>query len=266
MKIICAGFQKTGTKSLSRALEELGYKVYDAAETYIYMRETWIDFFAGRRTIQQVCEEYDRHGVDVIVDGPGNYFWREMSEYWPKAKIILTVRDNEEKWYESMIQFYKGTIKWCGRLAVFGKLSPYGYNTEWGLTIPYHCLMFGNYNFHPFCQDFDNINNAESYKRKYREHNLIVRTTAPPDRLLVMNVKEGWEPVCKLLDVPVPNRGFPFRNKGGKSGQTEEFLDDLMQKHIRRCKIEVATAIILIIAIPVYLAYLLKPNLEILFK
>ena len=61
------------------------------------MRQTWIDFFAGKITIEQVCEEYDRAGVDVIVDGPGNYFWREMAEYWPKAKIILTVRDNEDK-------------------------------------------------------------------------------------------------------------------------------------------------------------------------
>ena len=162
--------------------------VYDAAETYVYMRQTWMDFFAGKITIEHVCEEYDKAGVDVIVDGPGNYFWREMAEYWPKAKIILTVRDNEDKvsfkrsltmcfvcycvslnneflqWYESMLQFYRGTIKWVGRLAYLGKLSPYGYSTEVGLTIPYHHLMFGNSNFHPFVQDFDNINNPETYK------------------------------------------------------------------------------------------------------
>jgi len=99
MKVICAGFQKTGTKSLSKALEELGYKVYDASETYIYMRKTWMDYFAGKITIEQVCEEYDRHNVDVVVDGPGNYFWQEMMEYWPKAKVILTVRDDEDKVY-----------------------------------------------------------------------------------------------------------------------------------------------------------------------
>ena len=56
-----------------------------------------MDFFAGKVTIEEVCAEYDRAGVDVIVDGPGNYFWKEMSDYWPKAKIILTVRDNEDK-------------------------------------------------------------------------------------------------------------------------------------------------------------------------
>ena len=120
MKIICAGFQKTGTKSLSRALEELDYKgkcdfglrylikllaflVYDASETYIYMRKTWMDYFAGRITIEDVCRQYDKAGVDVIVDGPGNYFWQEMMEYWPKAKVILTVRDNEDKVINSLV-------------------------------------------------------------------------------------------------------------------------------------------------------------------
>ena len=81
-----------------------------------------------------------------------------------------------------------------------------------------------------------------------------------------MNVKEGWEPVCKLLGQPIPNCGFPFRNKGGKNGQTEEFLDELMQSHIRRCKIEVASAILIIFAIPVLLAYLFQPNIDILFN
>lgn len=71
--------------------------VYDATETYIFMRKVWMDYFAGRITIEDVCRQYDEAGVDAIVDGPGNYFWYEMMEYWPKAKVILTVRDNEDK-------------------------------------------------------------------------------------------------------------------------------------------------------------------------
>ena len=77
--------------------------MYDASETYIYMRKTWMDYFAGRITIEDVCRQYDKAGVDVIVDGPGNYFWQEMMEYWPKAKVILTVRDNEDKVINSLV-------------------------------------------------------------------------------------------------------------------------------------------------------------------
>ena len=63
-----------------------------------------------------------------------------------------------------MLQFYKGNIKWIGKLIYFGYLSPHGVRTEFGLTIPYHRLMFGNSNFHPLTQDFENVNNEATYK------------------------------------------------------------------------------------------------------
>lgn len=250
MKVICAGFQKTGTKSLGRALEELDLKVYDASETYIYMRKAWMDYFAGRITIQDVCRQYDEAGVDAIVDGPGNYFWHEMMEYWPKAKVILTVRDNEDKWYASMLAFYIGTVKWVGKLAYFGYLTPLGVGTAYGLTIPYHRMMFGHANFHPLVQDFDNVNNEVLLKKRYREHNQLVRANVDKSRFLEMNVKEGWKPLCQFLNRPTPDREFPFRNKSGKEGQTGEFLDDIMEPYIKRCKMEVGISLTLLIIIP----------------
>lgn len=255
VKIICAGFQKTGTKSLSRALEKLNYKVYDAGETYTFMRKTWMDFFKGKIRIEDVCQKYDDLEVDVVVDGPANYFWEEMANYWPKAKIILTIRDNEDKWYQSLLQFYHGTVKWCGKLAYLGVISPYGLMTERYLTMPYHRLVFGSTNFHPLVQDFNNKNNETIYKRKYREHNSYVQNQADPKRLLVMNVKEGWKPLCQFINHPVPKESFPFRNKGGETG---EFLDDLVEYHIRRCKIEVASVLSLMVLIPILIAYFMN--------
>jgi len=38
----------------------------------------------------------------------------------------------------------------------------------------------------------------------------------PKDKLLIYNVREGWEPLCKFLGVPIPSQSFPHRNKGGK--------------------------------------------------
>ena len=34
----------------------------------------------------------------------------------------------------------------------------------------------------------------------------------PPERLLVYEVKEGWEPLCRFLGVPVPQTPFPHVN------------------------------------------------------
>lgn len=252
VQIICAGFQKTGTKSLSRALEKLNYKVYDAGETYTYMRKTWMDFFKGKITIEQVCQKYDEEGCDVVVDGPSNYFWEEMAAYWPNAKIVLTVRDNEDKWYQSILQFYLGTVKWCGKLAYLGYITPHGVLTEKYLTMPYHLLVFGSTNFHPLIQDFNNKNNEAIYKRKYREHNSYVQNQAEQKRLLTMNIKEGWKPLCEFLQCDVPKESFPFRNKGGETG---EFLDTLVERHVRRCKIEIATVLTLMVLIPILVAY-----------
>ena len=36
-----------------------------------------------------------------------------------------------------------------------------------------------------------------------------VKSHVPADRLLVWDVREGWGPLCKFLEVPVPNKPFP---------------------------------------------------------
>ena len=48
---------------------------------------------------------------------------------------------------------------------------------------------------------------------------------APKDKLLVFNVKDGWEPLCQFLEVDVPNKPFPHRNVNGQI--LDEFMDTL---------------------------------------
>ena len=48
MKIICAGFPKTGTKSMALALSQLGYTVHDFEEHNEYNLDNYLDFFEGR--------------------------------------------------------------------------------------------------------------------------------------------------------------------------------------------------------------------------
>jgi hypothetical protein len=48
--------------------------------------------------------------------------------------------------------------------------------------------------------------------RVYREHNTMVQRLAA-DRVLTYNTKEGWEPLCKFLELPVPDVEFPHVNK-----------------------------------------------------
>ena len=39
-----------------------------------------------------------------------------------------------------------------------------------------------------------------------------VKQTVPPNRLLVFEPKQGWQPLCDFLDVPVPEGPFPHEN------------------------------------------------------
>ena len=46
----------------------------------------------------------------------------------------------------------------------------------------------------------------------FNRHNAMVRATIPPERLLVYEVGEGWEPLSGFLGVPVPETPFPREN------------------------------------------------------
>ncbi|MCB8962264.1 MAG: sulfotransferase family protein, partial [Ardenticatenales bacterium] len=46
----------------------------------------------------------------------------------------------------------------------------------------------------------------------FADHVAEVKTTVPPEKLLVFDVREGWEPLCAFLEVPVPDQPFPHVN------------------------------------------------------
>jgi hypothetical protein len=46
----------------------------------------------------------------------------------------------------------------------------------------------------------------------FRRHNQEVKRTIPPERLLVYEAGQGWEPLCRFLDVPVPDAPYPSEN------------------------------------------------------
>ena len=45
-----------------------------------------------------------------------------------------------------------------------------------------------------------------------RRHNFLVKSLIPAEQLLIFNVKQGWEPLCSFLQVPIPDQSFPKSN------------------------------------------------------
>lgn len=100
MKVIGAGFGRTGTMSLKVALETLGLDpCYHMTEVLAHPEHTGFWISAWRR------EPADWEGVlgvyEATMDWPACTFYGELIERHPDAKVILSVRD-PERWYESV--------------------------------------------------------------------------------------------------------------------------------------------------------------------
>ena len=67
--------------------------------------------------------------------------------------------------------------------------------------------------FAMFRREFgDRINDRAFMIDYFERHTVEVIRTIPPERLLVFEAKQGWEPLCKFLGVPVPATPYPSEN------------------------------------------------------
>ena len=101
IRVIGAGFGRTGTTSLKVALEMLGFaKCYHMIEVMKHPDDArvWIDAARGRPV------DWDTlfTGYQATVDWPGCTFYETLMARYPDAKVILTVRDpsSPDRWQQ----------------------------------------------------------------------------------------------------------------------------------------------------------------------
>jgi len=247
MKIICAGYPKTGSKSCSTALRELGYNVADYMETAEFLSEDWMKYLKNEITTTQLLAAYEREGFDANQDVPGNMIWHELFDASPNdTKVILTVRDNEDIWVDSFKRFQ---LQECARMKfkplhnLFLSLFRNGYmGKELALMNAVVDKALKLYFVHDVMSTFrcwtlkgaqEKFTSLESaLKHSYKKHNAYVQSVVPADRLLVWNVKDKWEPLCTFLEKPVPSIPFPHDNKTGDDKFVKKFFfqSRIMQK------------------------------------
>ena len=195
MKIICAGYAKTGTKSIAKALRHLGFNVFDWEEQMFDFRDHWFDVFQNG-AIPDVKRVYQN--ADVCIDMPGNFFYEEILEAFPDCKVILSVRE-EDSWMDSLVRHLD--LYFSLRSNIASMLSPTARKMENDL--------------HSFLNATIGTCNPKStsvIRKRYRSHNHRVKSIVPKDKLLVYNVKQGWKPLCDFLESEVPAVAFPHEN------------------------------------------------------
>jgi hypothetical protein len=206
VKVIGAGFGRTGTTSLKAALETLGFGA-SYRLTEVFKHPEHVAFWEAARRGERVDWEGFFSGYGVAVDWPACTFYGEIMEAFPGALVILTIRD-PDRWYESVRSTIYGirTLS-AGRapmrlaFALAGLFAP-------GVTgiarLADEILWEGT---------FDGRFEDRSYAiETYKRHNAEARRQVPPERLLVYDVKEGWAPLCDFLGVEVPDQPFPHLN------------------------------------------------------
>ena len=207
MKIICAGLSKTGTKSLSKALRILGFTVFDYDEHRDFHVDQWFEIYYEGKSPDFASMYKD---VDAVADVPPAFWFEEIYEAFPDAKVILSLRDNEEVWAQSlakqleMIKSLGGLLNRILARAVLFLRWIRRKRSYFNLLGPINNAAYGSVN----------SKSTVIFKKKYREHNERVQAVIPKEKLLFYNVKQGWKPLCEFLGCDVPEVKFPRENVG----------------------------------------------------
>jgi len=196
LDIIGAGLGRTGTKTMKTVLEQLGlgpcYHMVDLFADTSRLRH-WEDAEAGRETDWEALFD----GYRAVVDYPGCDYYQELTATYPDAKVILTVRD-PEAWYESTLATIYPTSRGGGPPPPpetdVQRIHSYIWKAVWSGR---------------FEERFEDRDFAIA---KFEEHTANVRAHVPAEKLLVYEVKDGWEPLCAFLGIPVPDEPFAHVN------------------------------------------------------
>jgi hypothetical protein len=211
LAVIGVGLGRTGTLSLHAALERLGFAPCEHMTNCFAHPERfalWLEAARRKRAGEPIDWRPLFTGYRATIDWPGAFFWRELTAAHPEAKVILTVRD-PQRWYDSAhATIYAATQARTATPAarllyrVVSWANPRAGN---GFRTVQETVWDGTRR--------GSFEDREEVIRIFEEHNREVVATIPPERLLVFDVKEGWQPLCAFLEVPVPvDEPFPHLN------------------------------------------------------
>jgi hypothetical protein len=204
LEVIGAGFGRTGTMSLRVALEELGFgPCYHMSE--VFENPGHVEEWEAAAQGKPIDWEELFSGYRATVDWPGAAFYEELIERYPDAKVILTVRD-PDRWYESA----RTTIYNIQRVASSPIFSLAALFVPRMRQMRRVALMASDLAWEDmFDGRFEDRGYAIEVFNRWNEE---VRERVPAERLLVYEVKEGWEPLCDFVGVEAPDKPFPRLN------------------------------------------------------
>ncbi|KJZ72076.1 hypothetical protein HIM_08531 [Hirsutella minnesotensis 3608] len=223
LQVIGAGASRTGTLSLSLALERLldgpvmhgGTQIIGREDAYVRLMYETIHQRHNTPILMKRLESITA-GFLGVTDTPASSFVPELLELYPDAKVVLVTRD-PKKWLQSFDPLLKACSPWwvhvllwpCPGLRWFPGFVKELMKRE-AERIPSYVV--GG----PVTTDM------------LEEHHARIKKLTPTDKLLVMRLDEGWEPLCRFLDKPIPAEPFPHVND-------REALAEVIRRTVATC-------------------------------
>lgn len=212
LEVISLGLSRTGTTSLQLALGKLGFALCHGGVD-LFRSPTRTDIFidllgkvvsgvwvAGDPELSTRLRELMR-GYRSVTDVPNCYLTPETYAAYPEARYILTIRPGgKHDWFKSLLN-----------------ATGWHFRRDWGRYV-FRSLIWP-VRFLRRNDDMVQLLHALWVKKygaldaeMYDKHNQEVKQTVPAAQLLVFDVREGWEPLCNFLKVPVPDEPVPKLN------------------------------------------------------
>jgi hypothetical protein len=195
---------------MKAALERLGFgPCYHMFEIITHPEhvERWLP------VVSEPVVDWDRvfEGYRSTQDWPASHFWSELADAYPDAKVVLTVRD-PHAWYPSVRE-----------LMLRGAATPESGSPEapapmaqMAATIDSLRPLLNMVGRSYFGADWSvgaDLADEDLAVAAFHRHTAAVQESIPPERLLVFDVRQGWEPLCSFLGVPPPaDEPFPHLN------------------------------------------------------
>ena len=198
LKVIGAGFGRTGTLSLKLALEQLGfgpcYHMLEVGQHPEHVAQ-WRQAAAAEPVDWPALFE----NYQATVDWPSCNYWEAQLAAFPRAKVILSERD-PEAWYASIMNtIYPSSVEFQEKARqsadpAASERSAMVYEVIWD-------GVFGG-----------RMDDKAHVIDRYLAHNARVKRLLPASKLLVFDPTDGWPPLCEFLSCPQPETPFPSVN------------------------------------------------------
>lgn len=195
LQLIGAGLPRTGTSSLREGLRYLlNAPIYHMSEAFAHPEHarTWVAAIEGDPPEWETF----LYGYAAGVDAPFSNCWRNLAAAYPDAPVLLSHRGDPELWYLSM------------EATVLPRTHEMLKRQDEDPMAPLFKVIFRD-----LCIDIDDRDEALTGYQRWLDE---VRSEVAPSRLIDWQPGDGWEPICRALGLPVPDRPFPHENSSAE--------------------------------------------------